>query len=153
MLVGLVFPFSLACAFFAPTPPVQAHAPPSAAADAAREAEDARARAVFEKLALDKRRELLDFFELELRPLRSFQVSLVRFVLKKAALDTAQVPAASEAPFFDPTKHAPQQPIARRRLDPQSAPARQAHTEILGSMPVRRLASGFAYDYAMREVV
>jgi len=128
-------------------------ATPAGAANDALAAEDARARAAFEKLTPALRKEFADYLELEISGLGTFQTGLVAWVVRRQDRDPSAWKTRAEAAFFDPEVHAPAQPIARTRLTPDSSTAIAARRSILGRGAARRLVPAFEYDYASGELV
>lgn len=114
--------------------------------------EDGRAddpRAAFALLSAKERREVADFLESELAHVRNFQLDLARHVLSTQDRDPKAWPAATDAPWFDPERHAPAQPIPRRRLaddDPRVTTARK-------SLGVAADPRAWIYDYASGSVL
>ncbi len=113
---------------------------------------DLRARTAFLALGERGQREFLDFLDLELANLASFQLTLQRYVLGNQERDPALWPDLAAAPWFDPAVHAPAQPIPRRPLAPDARAAVRARERIYAGVPPRRLDSGWTYDYASREL-
>jgi hypothetical protein len=137
----------------APTPkppPVTSSVP----APDPRAKEDERARAAFNGLTPAQKKELLDFLELETSHLGSFQAGLIAWVQKSQDRDPAQWPVLGPPPAFDPTVHAPAQPIARHVLDPASPAAKSAMQRILGpaAPSAHAMRSAYVYDYASGEL-
>jgi hypothetical protein len=130
---------------------VQTPAPSRAAPT--RADEDARAKAAFQALSAGERKEFLEYLELELRQAGGFQNELVRFVLRADGRAPADIPAATDAGWYDPATHAPGQPIARHALAADDPALVAARRELLAGEPARALVAGFRYDYGRREVV
>jgi len=106
-------------------------------------------RAAFALLSARERREVADFLESELARVRNFQLDLTRHVLATQDRDPTAWPESTEAPWFDPERHAPAQPIPRRRLaddDPRVTAARK-------SLEVAPDPRAWAYDYASGSVL
>lgn len=102
-----------------------------------------RARRAWALLKPDERKDVADFLSSELEHARTFQMTLVRWVLEHQDRDPLLWPVETEPAYFDPERHAPAQPIARRRLledDPRAVAARRA----LGIAPDPR---AWAYDW------
>lgn len=119
----------------------------SAGAPQDRRAEDPRA--AFALLSPQERRDVADFLESELARVRTFQLDLARHVVATQDRDPKAWPEATDAPWFDPERHAPAQPIPRRRLaadDPRVATARK-------SLSVALDPRGWIYDYASGSVL
>ncbi len=98
------------------------------AAVSAQDAETDRARHAFALLKPSERKDIADFLASELEHVGTFQMSLARFVLEHQDRDRLTWPAETDTPYFDPERHAPPQPIARRRLaydDPLAVAARK----------------------------
>jgi hypothetical protein len=149
----------------APKPAPKPAATGVAAAPDPRAAEDERARAAFAKLDARQRQEVIDFLEDQVRHLGTFQQTLIAWTIGQQDKDPTYWPELAPPPIFDPTVHAPAQPIPRRVLDAGSAAARKAAASILGrdsalpgappkpgKPPVRKLVRGFVYDYASGEL-
>ncbi len=106
-------------------------------------------RAAFALLAPKERREVADFLESELAHVRTFQLGLARHIVATQDRDPKAWPEATDAPWFDPERHASAQPIPRRRLaadDPRVAAAQKAL-----SVPADPRA--WIYDYASGSVL
>jgi len=124
----------------APSPAVVDQGP---ATDSATEAATDRARRAFALLKPAERKDVVDFLSSELEHERTFQMMLVRYVVANQDRDRLAWPQETEAPYFDPKRHAPAQPIARRRLahdDPRAAATRM---ELSVAVDVR----AWAYDW------
>lgn len=114
---------------------------------------DKRVRKAWSTLLAEEQQEAAEWFRLEVSVLDTFQLRLVRWVLADQQSDVGLWPDAEPAPFFDPEEHAPRQPIARKRLDPDHSRAKRARKDILGVRKERRLARAWAYDWGARGLV
>jgi hypothetical protein len=112
-----------------------------------------RARAAFATLSADEQIGLVEALAIECKKLDTFQAGLMRYVLALDETDFGLRPDAAPATWFDPKTHAPKQPIERRELAPDDPLAVAAREQILGAIEPRRVESGWAYDWAKREVV
>jgi hypothetical protein len=115
---------------------------------ARRDQENARARRAFDALSPGERDEVAEFFSAETERLGTFQLSLMRSVLKGQDKDSGLWPEFEPPPVFDPSVHAPGQVIPRQSLtadDPRVLALRN-----------REPGPGFdvvwTYDYATREL-
>lgn len=106
----------------------------------------------FRALPAAQQRELIDYLELDLDQRGLFVRGLIRFTLRNEP-QPDKLPNALDTVWFEPSEHAPAQPIPRRWLAPESSAARAAEREILGGIPARKLRSGFRYQAATRHVV
>ena len=120
-------------------PPCDAHAP-----DAAE-----RARAAFARLTPAEQKDVVDFLESEIARVRTFQMDLARWLIANQERDPKAWPAEPARPWFDPVRHAPAQPIARRALEPDDPRVARVRRE-LGVAPDER---AWAYDWASGDVV
>ena len=98
-----------------------------------------------------QRRDVTDWFQLELSYLETFQLGLIRFLIKDSGVDAGLWPELEPSTWFDPAVHAPAQPIARKLLDPESAQAQEARELFLASVPERLLDSAWVYDWRVGE--
>ncbi len=114
---------------------------------------DARARAAFAALSAGEQRELIDFLQSELDGLRTFQLSLVRWVTRHQERDPADWPLARDAAWFDPAVHAPAQPIPRRALSASDARVVAARKQLLRPRGAREPQTAWSYDYGTRGLV
>ncbi|MCY2961084.1 MAG: hypothetical protein NTY35_13065 [Planctomycetota bacterium] len=108
-----------------PEEPAATSAP---AQNGAEPADAARARRAYALLKASERKDVADFLESELEHLPTFQMTLARWVLEHQDRDPLAWASETEAPYFDPARHAPAQPIARHRLapnDPRAVAARR----------------------------
>ena len=107
-----------------------------------------RIREAWSFLLPDERREVAEWFRLELSSLETFQLTVIRFVLDGQEMDPGFWPEDEPPPFYDPEVHAPGLPIARRRLAEDDRAAIRAREEILGTPLPDRLRSAWRYDWA-----
>ncbi len=128
----------------------QEPAPP--AADGVRERSDDELRAAWKRLPEERRREVLEWVRFELDFEGSFQQNLLRHALGIAPRPAAEWPAAAPAPVYDPTLHAPAQPIARKPLPEDGARAQALRARVFARVPARRLDSAWSYDYGAQEL-
>lgn len=115
--------------------------------------DEAGVRRAWDALSPDARREVVGRFAEEVRHLDGLRSALVAHVLQNADVDAGFVPDAGEIPYFDPKVHAPAQPIARKRLEPDSSAARAFAERTFERAPKTGLDAAFRYDWARREVV
>ena len=123
--------------------PAQQAAPPP---------DDQRVRQAWSVLLPAEQRDAVLWLEVDTEHLDTFQMVLVRHALSLLDQDPGTLPDAEPAPCYDPRIHAPGQPIPRRRLDPESRLARRTRERILARVPVRRLRSGWRYDWGRRRI-
>lgn len=129
--------------------PAEDPKPTSPAAPSANAAETERARRAWARLKPAERKDVADFLASELEHVRTFSLDLARWVLANQDRDPLAWPAETEADFFDPERHAPAQPIPRRRLEPDD-PRVTAARRALRVAPDPR---AWAYDYGSRAVL
>jgi hypothetical protein len=67
--------------------------------------------------------EVTEWFRAEVSYLDTTQNKLIAYLEEGSDRDRGEWPTAEPTPFFDPSLHAPAQPIARHRLDPESKKA------------------------------
>ncbi len=121
----------------------------SVQADASKRTDADRARAAFARLKFSERKDIADFLDLELEHLPTFQMTLERWVRAQQDRDPLQWPDEAEIPFFEPERHAPAQPIARRRLAATDARA----TAVRKALHIPADARAWAYDWASGSIV
>lgn len=114
---------------------------------------DERARRAFEALSVEEQRDLLLWFAAECENLRTFQHTLIRYVLDAETRPVEGWPALAPAPIYDPKVHSPGQPIPRRPLAAGSSDAVAVRNLLLSAPGTRRLDSGWMVDYAQRTLV
>lgn len=115
---------------------------------------DGRARRAFLALPEKEQRDLLDWFTVECEKLRSFQNTLIRYVLDAETCPPRESwPALAPAPIYDPRVHSPGQPIPRRPLAANAPDAIAVRNLLLSAPGTRRLDSGWMVDYAARGLV
>ena len=124
---------------------------PARPARAAAEVTDADLRAAWGRLDAAQRADLIEWFRAESEWVGGFQRQLVTFVLESEERDPGTWPEAGDPPTYDPTVHAPAQPIQRRAMK-SAAAAERAREHWLANVPKRRLRSAWVYDYASRDV-
>jgi hypothetical protein len=110
---------------------------------------DTEIRAAWRRLEPAQRTDLIEWFRAEAEWLDTFQVKLVRFVIEREERDPGTWPDQIAPPIYDPTVHAPAQPIARK-LMPLGPSADRARAAFFSGVPERRLRSAWTYDYADR---
>jgi hypothetical protein len=144
MLLRLTLGLSLACALPGAYP---------AAQDGPRvERQEQSLRAAWAELDASARRDAIEWLRQELVALDSLQVRTLRAWLAQKDRDPGLWPAPVEAPFYDPTRHAPAQPIARKRLEPSSKKARAEVQRILGEPDPNALRAAWLYDWSSGDV-
>lgn len=115
---------------------------------------DGRARRAFLALTPTEQLDLLDWFTVECEKLRSFQNTLIRYVLDAETCPSRESwPALAPAPIYDAALHAPGQPIPRRPLAAEAPDAIAVRNLLLSAPGVRRLDGGWMVDYAARGLV
>jgi hypothetical protein len=128
--------------------PAQGESPKSASAP-----DDARVRKAFSFLTEAEQADVLEEFAAEVEWLDTFQTQLLRFALSLEERDPGLLPLDQPAPFFDPKEHAPGQPIARKRLDPDSSAARKERERIFRRATKPKVRGAWRYDWGQRELV
>ena len=111
-------------------------------------------REAWKGLSSEDRAEIAQWFSAECERLDTFQNGLMRHVfaaLPKARFDWPEAPGAM--PLYDPSEHAPAQPIVRKLLKPSSSKVRRWHERVFAGVPPRRLQTGWRYDYASGQVL
>ena len=114
---------------------------------------DGRARRAFLALTQAEQLDLLEWFTVECDKLRTFQGTLIDFILDAEASPGEGWPELAPAPIYDPNVHAPGQPIPRRPLAASAPDALAVRNQLLAAPGVRRLDSGWMVDYAARGLV
>jgi len=114
---------------------------------------DGRARRAFEALTPEEQADLLDWFTVECEKLRTFQVTLIQYVVRAAERDPASWPALEASPWYDAKTHSPGQPIPREPLAAEANEVVAVRNQILAAVGTRRLDSGWMVDYAQRGLV
>jgi hypothetical protein len=131
--------------------PPSGHAAP--AGPDARGAEDAAAKAAFERLSPAERKDLIDYFRSEAEHVRSFQAGIVSFVLGEQDRDPKAWPEEQPLPFFDSKEHTPENDIPRHRLEADAAPVKALAAKLSEKAPKPRFESAWRYDYGSRGLV
>ena len=108
--------------------------------------------AAWSKLDLDTKKELIEWFRSEVVWLDTFQNRLVNYVLETQPRDAGLWPLVEPAPYYDPSLHAPAQPIQRKSLAPTSSAVVKKREEFFFRVPERKLDSAWIYDYGTREL-
>lgn len=88
---------------------------------------DAQIRKAWGFLTPAEKTEVTEWFRAEVSYLDTSQNKLIAYLIEGADRDRGEWPDAQPAPFFDPAKHAPAQPIPRKTLafdDPKAVAAR-----------------------------
>jgi hypothetical protein len=114
---------------------------------------DEQARKHWEYLTESERDDCVAQFEAQIAYQGTFQLALITYARSLEERDTSFLSDATEIPFFDPATHAPAQPIARTRLDPDSAAAKKELARIFKGVTPRKLRVAWRYDWGRREVV
>lgn len=114
---------------------------------------DARARRAFAALSPAEQEDLLEWFTVECEKLRSFQGTLIEFVLDGAEREASSWPDLASPTWYDPELHAPGQPIPRVPLAADSPDVVAVRNQIQCAPGSRRLDSGWMVDYAARGLV
>jgi len=114
---------------------------------------DEELRALWQGLSAEERRDVVEYADLDLSHAQTFQLSLVRHVLGTLECDPLMLDAAAPQVWFDPTTHAPAQPIERRLLPADSQKLLTAQRSMQAALPTRRVEAAFAYDWATRAVL
>lgn len=119
----------------------------------AQEPDDARLRQAWSYLTPQEQEDVASWFRAEAEHLDTFQNRLLRLVLEREPQDPGLFPEDKAAPWFDPEKHAPKQPIARRKLAPDDARVRKLSESFTARVPSAEVPSCWRYDWGRREVV
>lgn len=114
---------------------------------------DEELRLLWEGLSAEERRDVVEYADLDLSHAQTFQLALVRHVLGTLECDPLMLDAAPAPLWFDPTVHAPAQPIERRLLPADSQKLLAARRSMQAALPSRRVEPAFAYDWGTRAVV
>ncbi len=134
-----------------PAIPVQAKTP--AKPSTAKAPDETAIRRAWSFLTAAEQEDALEEYEARAEYVESFTSRLVKFALTLDERDRGLLPPEPTIPYFDPTTHAPAQPIPRRALEPDSEAARSTTRSIVGKLHERRLAVACRYDYAARDIV
>ncbi|MBM3988269.1 MAG: hypothetical protein FJ294_09980 [Planctomycetes bacterium] len=137
---------------FVPVPGLAFSGSPSQG-EAQLERSDADARRAFGFLTPAEQADCIEELSAELEWLDTFQLRLVRYARTLDERDPGLLPLERETPYFDPTEHAPGQPIARKRLAPDAASARKTRERILRRVPQSPLSASYRYDWGQGEIV
>ena len=143
----------LMTSLFVPTGDVPQEAPPQPPAPTQQgEFTDEQILEAWRKLDSDSRYEVMERFRAEVMGQKTFQNTLLRFVLDRLDQDPGTF-AVLDAPVpYDPVLHAPERPIKRYPLPPESARLKYVRNMFLENTPVRKLDSSWIYVYATREI-
>ncbi|MCP3919191.1 MAG: hypothetical protein GY711_26925 [bacterium] len=114
---------------------------------------DDELRSAWKKLPDASKREVAEWFSAEAGYLDTFQQKLINHVMQSQDRDPFDWPDAEPPPIYDPTVHAPAQPIARKRMNPKGRRYDKFKKTVFRKVPERKLISSWAYDYASRSVV
>ncbi len=104
---------------------------------------DAELRAAWKKLGAAKKRAAIEGFERRVAALDTQQLRLIR-ALVNAASEPAE---AAEPPVYDPTVHAPAQPIARKRLSRTDGRVKRLLARVKPEPDERALRQAFTFDW------
>lgn len=115
--------------------------------------DDSAVRRAWDLLSPAEQVDALEEYEARAEYAQGFRQTLVRYALQFDERDPGLYPPPAPIPHFDPQRHAPGQPIARRALDADSRQARAERERILGKLHARAQQPGWVYDYVAREVV
>ncbi|MSR62619.1 MAG: hypothetical protein EXS08_09275 [Planctomycetes bacterium] len=114
---------------------------------------DGRARRAFEALTPVEQADLLEWFTVECEKLRTFQVTLIQYIVRASERDPATWPELVASPWYDAQTHSPGQPIPREPLAAEANEVVAVRNQILAAVGSRRLDSGWMVDYAQRSLV
>ena len=123
------------------------------AAEAPAPPDDARVREAWSYLLPGEQEEAIEWFLLEVSLLDTFQSRCRDWILGSLEEDPGFWPTVGPERWFDPTVHAPRQPIPRRLLDPDDRRAEKMAEAVRRGRPPRRLQSAWVYDWARRLVL
>ncbi|MFT5291347.1 MAG: hypothetical protein ACI82F_003426 [Planctomycetota bacterium] len=110
-------------------------------------------RSAWDELEPAKKREIAEWFRLEVGGLQSFQAFLINYVIRAREKDAGSAPEARPPRYFDPEEHAPKLPIARTWLKPGSSKVEQERERLLGKNSFPRTLSSWAYDWGQGQLV
>lgn len=114
---------------------------------------DARALRAFTALPDKEQRDLLEWFSVECEKLRTFQGTLIRYVLDGAERPASEWPELQPLRWYLPEVETPAHPIPRVPLAADSPEVTAVRNKILHAPGSRRLDSGWLVDYAARGLV
>jgi hypothetical protein len=83
---------------------------------------------------------------------KDFRAGLQAYLLKDQPRDPATWPMVQDAPIYDPKRHCPAQPIARRRLSTTSPRSRSALKHFHLERSEQACVPGWIYDHASGEL-
>ena len=98
------------------------------------------------------RKDTVDWFIAECDRAQDFRAQLERFVLGQVGGAKVELAAAEAPPTFDPERHCPRQPIARRFVSTKTGKHRKVVEEMLGGLE-RVMKPAVSYDWARGELV
>ena len=116
------------------------------------EPSDERLRRAWSFLLPNEKKDVADWFRLEVAGLETFQLSLIRYILEESPIDAGFWPEREPLPYYDPKVHAPKPKVTRRRLAETSRRAKDLQREFLGEPDPHRLQTAWAYDWASGEL-
>jgi hypothetical protein len=106
-------------------------------------------------LSAAEKREACDYFLAEARAEsaapRALQRRLIAHALQLSDRDPSLWPTAGELTYYDPKLHAPRDPIQRKRLAPDSKPAREAAARLAAPLEGAPHVT-YRYDWGVRAV-
>ncbi|MBM3977620.1 MAG: hypothetical protein FJ299_11595 [Planctomycetes bacterium] len=136
--------------------PAQSPAEYAAAHDAKLGAARRDAEAVTRELELgwkylltDEKREVAEYFTAQAGTLDSYQRRLISRARQLSDRDPSLWPVEAELAWYDPKKHAPKQPIPRKRLAEDDPLVSAARTALAAPLP-RAIAATWSYDWGTR---
>ena len=118
-----------------------------------RAAADASALAVFEKLSPAEQKDLSDYFASEAAHARTFQASLVAFVVGEQDRDPKAWPEEQPAPWFDAKEHTPENEIPRHALAADAPEVKALAERVFKNAAKPRFEPAWSYDYGTRGLV
>jgi len=120
---------------------------PAPAAPAQETRPDDEVRAAWERLGAEDRREIVAWFRAEIDRLDTLQLGLVRHARELLDRRPSELPAAEEAPVFDPEVHAPKGSSSRERLDADDRRAVRERERRFEAIPERALKPAYRYHW------
>jgi hypothetical protein len=113
---------------------------------------DEELRGLWAALDVERRTDVLERVEGELEAAPTLALRLERYALSLLETDPGFLPEDAPPPYFDPERHAPGQPIPRKRLDPNSSAATRQRERFFAKLAPRPVAPAWRYDWGAREI-
>jgi hypothetical protein len=115
--------------------------------------DDEAVRKAWSYLTPQEQIDVAGWFRAEVEQVDCFQNRVLRFALALESVDPGLFPEDEPCAYFDPVKHAPKQPIPRKRLDADDGRVQALHETIYARHPKGPVRSAWRYDWGRREVL